>query len=176
MSTERDAELARELSQNESLKAIDEAMPARLERLKKIEQIRRRNLRRQMWGSLCTMLVLVILVILGSLVGVFTRRMQQQALNDAASAQIRMFSQALQAYELNIRSYPTTSQGLQALLTAPSGLSNPSRWKGPYMNVKTLPLDPWDNAYYYELVDADTFVIWSAGADGVRGTEDDITN
>src|SRR5690554_3047924 len=62
MSTERDAELARELSQNESLKAIDEAMPARLERLKKIEQIRRRNLRRQMWGSLCTMLVLVILV------------------------------------------------------------------------------------------------------------------
>lgn len=122
------------------------------------------------------LLVLVILVILGSFAVVFVRRMQQQALNDAATTQIKLFENALRLYELNIRSYPTTSQGLEALISSPSGLSNPSRWKGPYLETDVIPLDPWDNEYQYELVDQDTYVITSAGADGVMNTEDDISN
>ncbi len=112
MSTERDAELARELSQNESLKAIDEAMPARLERLKKIEQIRRRNLRRQMWGSLCTMLVLVILVTFAVWrLGVYGQRKQlerdrQVALEQARALGKRLENEAMEWNRQALRSNP----------------------------------------------------------------------
>jgi len=124
------------------------------------------------------LLVLVILVILASLVGVGIRTTRTRAFNDAARAQIKLFRTSLQIFEMDINSYPTTSQGLQALLDMPPGLANESRWRGPYLSedIKDLPLDPWDNAYQYKLEDPNTYKISSAGVDGIFGTDDDLTN
>ena len=122
------------------------------------------------------LLVLVILVILGSLATTFIRRIRQTALRDLARVQISSFEGALKLYDAHIRSYPSSSQSLQALLERPSGLANPARWEGPYLEAKVLPLDPWDHPYRYELENADKFRIWSVGPDGADGTDDDISN
>ena len=121
------------------------------------------------------LLVLVILVILGSLVGLTVNRAQKQALRDATRAQILAFDSPLELYHQNIRSYPTSSQGLQAMVVAPSDLKNPQRWNGSYLQGNTVPLDPWDNEYQYELMDTENYRITSAGPDGQMGTDDDIT-
>ena len=118
------------------------------------------------------LLVLVILVILGSIVGVGIRQAQKKALRDAAEAQLHGLKQGVKNYELDIRRYPTT---LQALVEMPSDLANPQRWReGGYLDAKQLPVDPWDSAYQYELVDSENFRIWSNGPDGQKGSEDDI--
>jgi len=118
------------------------------------------------------LLVLVILVILGSMVGIFIRQAQKQALADAAKAQISLFKGALEFYQLQMRRYPTTEEGLTALIeeTDSSG-----RWNGPYLEDE-IPFDPWDGEYQYELVTEDTYRIWSNGPDGTPDTEDDISN
>ncbi len=118
------------------------------------------------------LLVLVILVILGSIVGVGIRQAQKKALRDAAEAQLNGLKQGVKNYELDIRHYPTT---LQALVEMPTDLVNPQRWReGGYLDSKQLPLDPWDGEYQYELVDTENFRIWSNGPDGQKGSEDDI--
>ena len=121
------------------------------------------------------LLVLVILVILGSLVGLTVNRAQKQALRDATRAQILAFNSPLELYLQNIRSYPTSSQGLQAMVVTPADLKNPERWNGSYLQGNTVPLDPWDNEYQYELMDTENYRITSAGPDGQMGTDDDIT-
>ena len=121
------------------------------------------------------LLVLVILVVLGSMVGVFVRRAQKTADVNATKAQIGMFEEALEPYQMEIKNYPTTQQGLEAMRTAPGDLRNVDRWDGPYLK-KDVPLDAWDNEYQYELLDPDTFRIWSLGPDGQDGTDDDIEN
>ena len=117
------------------------------------------------------LLVLVILVILGSMAGIFIRGAQRKARADAARAQIGVFEQAIKMYELNIQSYPATVQGLQALCQ-PSG-DDPS-WSGPYLD-RDVPLDPWNNPYQYT-TDGETFRIWSFGPDQEDGTIDDVSN
>ena len=119
------------------------------------------------------LLVLVILVVLGSMVGIFVRRAQQTADINAAKAQIGFFEQGLEWYQQEVKNYPTTQQGLESLRQAPSDLPNPDRWKGPYLE-KDVPLDPWDRPYQYELIDPDNFRIWSLGPDGQDGTDDDV--
>jgi len=122
------------------------------------------------------LLVLVILVILGSLVGVAIYQQQKRAFLDAAEAQIGNYKRSLQLYAMDIRSFPTTQQGLQSLVAPPADLKNPSRWKKGYLDSDTVPLDPWDNPYQYELLDVDTFRVWSMGPDGSSGTDDDISS
>jgi general secretion pathway protein G len=137
-----------------------------------------RRRRRQGFTLMEVLLVLVILVILGSLVGVGIRQTRTRAYEDAARAQIKLFGQTLDMYDMDIGSYPTSSQGLEALLAAPAGLANENRYRGPYLKqgITVLPLDPWDNPYQYESNDGTTYTITSGGADGVVGTEDDLTN
>ena len=81
----------------------------------------------------------------------------------------------LMAYRTAVGTYPTTAEGLQALVGAPTGKE--MRWKGPY--VDKLPLDPWKNAYQYRFPgtrNARGYDVWSMGPDGTDGTEDDIGN
>ena len=81
----------------------------------------------------------------------------------------------LMTFKLAVGRYPTTEEGLKALLEAPEAVSD--RWKGPY--VRNLPLDPWGNAYQYRQPAAkskDGYDVWSMGPDGKNGTEDDIGN
>jgi general secretion pathway protein G len=82
----------------------------------------------------------------------------------------------LMQYRMNMGSYPTTDEGLKALLEAPDGDSS-SRWKGPYAD--TLPKDPWGDAYQYAYPgthNKNGYDIWSMGPDKQDGTEDDIGN
>jgi len=119
------------------------------------------------------LLVLVILVILGSMAGIFIRSARKKANIDATRSQIGLFENAISLYELHMMQYPSNSEGLQALLSPSSDAVN---WAGPYLNKPEVPLDPWGNQFQYELQDAENYRIWSWGADRVDGTEDDISN
>ncbi|MDR2721167.1 MAG: type II secretion system major pseudopilin GspG [Puniceicoccales bacterium] len=69
----------------------------------------------------------------------------------------------LMAYKINIGSYPSTAEGLQALVEAPRGKEH--KWKGPYM--ESLPKDPWGNDYFYAcpgVHNRAAYDIWSMGS------------
>ncbi len=81
----------------------------------------------------------------------------------------------LMSYKLAIGKYPSTEEGLNALLNAPESAGD--RWKGPY--VRSLPLDPWGNPYQYRYPaqkSKDGYDVLSMGPDGQNETEDDIGN
>ena len=79
---------------------------------------------------------------------------------------------ACKLYCLNVGRYP---HRLDDLVVCPNGMTR-KKWKGPYLKLKEIPLDPWGNWYEYDF-DMNTGVkIVSHGPDGVRGSEDDITN
>lgn len=115
------------------------------------------------------LLVLVILVILGSIVGVSVFGVQKQALEKAAQSQVSNIKNAIKFYKLNMNKAP---ESLDNLITQPSD-DKGNKWKGPYWEEETIPLDPWENEYQYEVNGAD-FKVWSMGPDGASGTEDDI--
>lgn len=124
------------------------------------------------------LLVLAILVVIGSLAVVAIGPIQRSAYMNAAKTQLNAFKTPLQAYRIDIGSYPSTSQGLEALRQPPSDLSSPTKWRGPYLETP-VPLDPWGNPYRYEYpgrYQADAPDIWSYGPDGIDGTDDDIGN
>lgn len=83
-----------------------------------------------------------------------------------ARAQVDAFSKALDAYRIDVGRYPTTEQGLEALVAAPP---SESKWRGPYLG-KTVPLDPWGRPYIYRSPAASKELeIISYGKDGTPG-------
>lgn len=121
------------------------------------------------------LLVLVILVILASMVGTFLMGARRNAMEDATKAQIGILKNALQQYSLNVGSFPTTQQGLAALVEPPGDLRNPAKWRGPYLDGQ-VPFDAWDNEFMYES-SGGQFTITSAGVNGQleNGGGDDIS-
>jgi general secretion pathway protein G len=120
------------------------------------------------------MLVLVILAILGGMATIFLRGAQQTALIRSTRAEIAVFKQGLEAYQLDMFAYPQSQDSLNALLTAPS--NNSEKWTGPYIEPNDLK-DPWGNDYVYELTNnGNSVVVKSPGPDQSIGTEDDITS
>jgi len=101
----------------------------------------------------------------------------EKAKGDAAKIEINQIGQTLDLYKLEIGRYPTTQEGLQALITAPSGVAN---WNGPYWKNGTIPKDPWGNEYKYTSPGAKgPYDIVSYGSDGKEGGDGpakDITN
>jgi general secretion pathway protein G len=82
----------------------------------------------------------------------------------------------LVTYRIHMGSYPSTEEGLQALITPPANRAD--RWKGPYIENRTVPLDPWGNPYQYRYPgtkNTDKYDLWSWGPDG-RESADDIGN
>lgn len=138
--------------------------------------MKNRRIRRRGFTLMEVLLVLAILVILGSFVTVGYVQLQRNANNDAARSQIAMLEDAVSFYTLAIGKIPDANDGLNALLAPPPSLKNPAKWAGPYIKEKQLPKDPWGNDYMYEVVnDTDgTFKIYSYGANGQQGDEDDI--
>ncbi len=139
-----------------------------------MDRCRRRRPARGGFTLMEVLLVLVILVILGSMAGVFIRGAQRKARADAARSQIGIFENAVKMYELNAQFYPSTAEGLAVLRTPPTG-ATAETWAGPYLD-REVPPDPWGNPYQYELIDQDTYRIWSMGPDGIDGSEDDISS
>jgi general secretion pathway protein G len=86
----------------------------------------------------------------------------------AAQAQIELLGQALDHYRLDIGRYPTTEQGLQALLTNPGD----EKWQGPYLSKNIVPLDPWRKPYNYACPGSHgDYDLYSYGRDGAPGGE-----
>jgi general secretion pathway protein G len=138
-----------------------------------------RRRRRSGFTLIEVLLVLVILVILGSLVGIQIRGAQKKALVNAAKSQVQAFDTPLQSYLLDMGQFPTTSSGLEALRSAPpEAQGQGSKWQGPYLE-KAVPPDPWGRPYNYAAPgrhNTDSYDAWSLGPDGADGTEDDIGN
>jgi general secretion pathway protein G len=83
---------------------------------------------------------------------------------------------ALKTYKLNAGSYPTTAQGLKALVEKPAGSPQPARWT---QVMKKLPADPWGNEYGYLFPgrkDPSEFELISKGKDGIEGGEQDFSS
>lgn len=91
------------------------------------------------------------------------------AKSKTAKVQIRDFEQALEVYMLDTGKFPTTEQGLEALVRNPGGVAG---WNGPYLRKSEIPQDPWNNEYQYRYPgDNAEFDIFSLGADGKPGGE-----
>lgn len=117
------------------------------------------------------LVVVVVIAILATLVAPNVFQHVGTARETTARSQVEMFGAALDAYRLHTGRYPSTQEGLAALWTRPA--SAPATWRGPYLR-KTLPLDPWGNAYEYVCpgeVNRDGYDLRSLGADGRPGGE-----
>ena len=116
--------------------------------------------------------LLVVLVILGLLAGVAGPRIIGYlggARSDTARLQIEEFGGSLDLFKLETGRYPTTQEGLQALVQQPPGLAG---WNGPYLKKSELPKDPWGRDYVYSIPGKHGDVdIVSLGADGAAGGE-----
>lgn len=88
-----------------------------------------------------------------------------------AKAQIEGFGRALNAYRIDVGSFPSAEEGLDALVTRPSA-GGATRWRGPYLE-KAVPKDPWGNAYVYRPLsgESEDFEMLSYGKDGRPGGE-----
>jgi len=118
--------------------------------------------------------IMVVLAILAGLVAMVAPNIIGEAgaaRVKTAKAEMANISQALDMYKLDNFTYPSTSQGLEALVSKPSGSPEPKNYKsGGYM--KKLPVDPWGNPYLY-FSKSGKFEIVSFGADGEEGGEGD---
>jgi len=119
---------------------------------------------------------MVVMVILGILAGLIIPRIMgrpEEARRTKARIQIESIETALKLYKLDNGSYPTTEQGLQALVEPPSVGKLASAWReGGYLEKGRVPKDPWDNEYVYLCpgIHGD-FDLVSYGADGETGGE-----
>jgi general secretion pathway protein G len=124
--------------------------------------------------------ILVVLTLIGIVMGIVGGNylgQGEKAKAKAAKIEIEQIGQTLDLFKLEVGRYPTTQEGLQALITAPTGVPN---WNGPYWKKNTLPKDPWTNEYKYAAPGQHgAYDVWSYGADGKEGgegTNKDITS
>ncbi len=115
--------------------------------------------------------LLIVMVILGLLAALVAPRLINKIGKSkvkAAKTQIEMFSTALDAFKLDVGRYPTTQEGLKALIENP-GVEG---WDGPYLKKKKIPKDPWGHDYVYRCPgEHGDYDIISYGADGQPGGE-----
>lgn len=127
--------------------------------------------------------ILVVLAIIGLLVGLAVKNVDK-IFGDSQGSVAKIFvndtiKSSLVQYRIAVGDYPSTTEGLDALVTAPSGKAD--KWKGPYIDAKggKVPLDPWQEPYGYRYPgtkNKGSYDIFSKGPDKVEGTEDDIGN
>ena len=114
--------------------------------------------------------LLVVIVIIGLLAAyVGPKYFAQLGKSEVtiAKAQMESFEKSLDTFRLDVGRYPTTEEGLAALMTAPPALA--AKWNGPYLK-KGVPADPWGNAYQYRAPGAkNEYEIVSTGKDGQPG-------
>jgi len=125
------------------------------------------------------MLVVIIIGILTAMIVPNIAGRSDVARKTAARTDIESnLATALDLYHMDTGRYPTTEQGLMALVKAPTSGPVPAQWSGPYLKKKKIPKDPWGHDYSYVCPGAhnpDNYDLSSLGADGVESS-DDITN
>ena len=109
-------------------------------------------------------------VAIGNLGGIFSGQQEKAASIFVSNTAKLVFT----SYKLDVGSYPTTEQGIEALIKSPAGKEG--KWKGPY--IDTIPEDPWGNPYHYSypgtrnINKSGGYDIWSLGQDGVVSADD----
>jgi general secretion pathway protein G len=120
--------------------------------------------------------IMVVMVILGLLVAIVAPNLMgrsDQARVTVAKTQMKQVSNALDLYKLDNNRYPTTEQGLRALVEKPTGSPEPRNWN-PDGYMPSVPKDPWDNPYDYSSPGiTGPYDLISYGADGREGGEND---
>lgn len=139
---------------------------------------RKTNTRRVAGFTLIEIMVVVVIIgfigTLGSLAVI--NRLRKASIDTTHSFIKGPLSQSLEMYYTDNNIYPSTEQGIDALMKKPSGSPTPRSWDGPYLNEE--PVDPWGGKYQYRFPSENgrEFDLWSNGPDGIEGSEDDITN
>ncbi|MBL3527838.1 MAG: type II secretion system major pseudopilin GspG [gamma proteobacterium endosymbiont of Lamellibrachia anaximandri] len=114
--------------------------------------------------------LLVVLVILGLLAGLVGPQMVRYlggAKTDTTMLQIEEFGAGLDLFHLEVGRYPTTDEGLIALVEKPNSVEG---WNGPYLKKKQIPEDPWGNEYLYRFPgDNGIYDLYSFGQDNAEG-------
>lgn len=120
--------------------------------------------------------LIVVLVILGLLAAVVAPNVYNKLAkgkDQIAKIQIREIEGAIQLFSFDMGRNPNSAEGLDSLIHNPG---NADAWKGPYL-AKALPLDPWGKPYIYRCPGTHgDYDLFSNGADGTEGTDDDICN
>lgn len=111
------------------------------------------------------MVVIAIIAMLAAVVGYNVLGSLGEAEMTTAKIQIKNFQSALVAYRLAFKRFPSTEEGLEALVK--------NAKDRVFLDAKQVPLDPWGNRYVYTLEGSRDFTIMSYGADGVTGGEDE---
>ncbi|MDD5034556.1 MAG: type II secretion system major pseudopilin GspG [Methylococcaceae bacterium] len=116
--------------------------------------------------------LLVVLAILGLLAGLVGPQLIKhlgESKTKAAKLQIEELVSSLDMYRIDVGRYPTTDEGLAALIEAPG---TARVWNGPYLRKKKLPADPWNNPYHYAYPGQHgKFDLYTLGADNSEGGE-----
>jgi general secretion pathway protein G len=142
-------------------------------------------LRKNLKNGFTLIELLVVLVILGILAGLIVPRIvesPEEARKVKARLQIENLESALKIFKIDNGFYPSTEQGLTALVQKPETGRIPQNWReGGYLEKGSLPKDPWGNDFKYMSpgIHNRDFDLWSMGPDGEDGGEDkdaDITN
>ena len=121
-------------------------------------------------GGMTLIEIMMVVVIIGILVAVIVPNVMgidDDARIAAQRFEIGSIGKALDMYRLDNGRYPSTEQGLEALVARPGGFPEPKNW-GPDPYLKTYPLDQWDNDYVY-VNNGRSYELKSLGADGAEG-------
>lgn len=123
------------------------------------------------------MVVLLILALLASLAAPQVMKHLSKAKSQTAKIQIDALSASIHYFQIDVGRIPSEAEGLQALLTAPSG---ERKWDGPYVEKKDSIIDPWGHPYHYKQPgqhgDFDLFTLGSDNQEGGDGEARDIGN
>lgn len=117
------------------------------------------------------LVVLVILVLLASIIGPRVIGYLGSSRSKTAHVQVESLVTSLELFHIDVGRYPTSAEGLDALVKNTGGIAG---WSGPYINKGEVPLDPWGKPYKYESPAANRpFVVYSLGRDGKEGGGDE---
>jgi general secretion pathway protein G len=125
---------------------------------------------RQAGFSLIELMVTIVIIgLLSTIVLINVLPSRDKAMVEKARTDIAILEQAIESFRLDMFTYPTTAQGLEALVTAPGDLRRPELYReGGY--IRRLPDDPWGQPYVYAAPGrSGAFEIRSLGADGLEG-------
>lgn len=121
--------------------------------------------------------IMVVIVIIGLLVSVVGPNLMSKlgsAKTKTARIQLEDLAAALDLYFLEVGAYPSSQEGLTALISQPP---NVAKWHGPYLRKSVLPRDPWGNPFVYEFPGTHgPYDLRSMGADGKEGGSDDAAD
>jgi general secretion pathway protein G len=140
-----------------------------------------RSIRRSARRGFTLLEILIALAILGLLVGLAVSN-YDKILGDSSASAANLFVNEsiklpLTSYRIHMGDYPSTAEGLQALISAPA--NRPDSWHGPYLSDSRLPLDPWKEPYVYRYPGTKNksgYDVFSKGPDKTEGTKDDVGN